>query len=298
MTANISFNPFVTTVTSGMFNTSADGLRQGSDMADPSATWRLRGGILAASETLPMWGGVGVYMDVPPYTVGQPNNALGVVMGRANTLTANQAKTLAGFSVFQSNYSWVTTPQSTVPTGGSGSQVNAYPLGSLARIVVACDPALVSLWSGPIKPQVSWDFVNQLLVPYNGSALTIAATGSSYDSVTGVVTLNMSASINFSAGDAIIVSSLTGTGVDLASANGTFTAIAPTTGTTVSYQLDPGLTISSITGGDVTLGSGSASALPVSVLAVKTSNCVTVAYDSATGFATRNYNGACAIIQL
>lgn len=298
MSAQITFNPFVTTVASGMFNTSADGLRQGSDMADPSATWRLRGGRLAADETLPIWGGVGVYMDVPNYTVGQPNNALGVIMGRANTLTANQAKTLAGFSVFQSNYSWVTTPQSTVPMGGSGSQVNAYPLGSLARIVVACDPALVSLWNGPIKPQVSWDFVNQLLVPYLGSALTVAATGSSYNSTTGVVTLNMTAPITFSAGDAIVVSSLTGTGGDLSSADGTFTAIAPTTGTTVSYQIAPGLTITSITGGSLSLGSGATSALPVSVLAVKTNNCITVAYDSTTGFATWNYGGSCAIIQL
>ena len=291
MVANISFNPFITTVTQGMFNTTAAGMRQGTDMADPATVWRLRGGILADDETLPMWGGVGVYMDVPSYTLTEPNEALGVVMGRATALTGSKA--LAGFSVFQSNYSWVTTPQSTVPLGGSGAQVNAYPLGSLARIVVAADPALVSLWGGPIKPQVSWDFVNQLLVPYNG---TLTISSGTYNSTTGVATLVMSAPINFSAGDAVIISSTTGTG-SYAALNGTHTALAPTTGTTVSVQLATGLTMT-ITGGSLTLGSGASSALPVGVLSVKASNCVTVAYDSVTGFATWNYDGACALIQV
>lgn len=292
MVANITFNPYITTVSQGMFNTTAAGMRQGSDMADPATVWRLRGGILADDETLPMWGGVGVYMDVPSYTLTEPNEALGVIMGRATALTGSAA--LAGFSVFQSNYSAITTPQSTVPLVGSGGQVNAYPLGSLARIVVAADPALVSLWGGPIKPQVSWDFVNQRLIPFNAAALTISS--GTYDTVTGVATLVMSAPINFSAGTAVIISSTTGTG-SFAALDGTHTAIAPTSGTTVSVQLATGLTMT-ITGGSMTLGSGSNSALPVGVLSVKASNCITVAYDSVTGFATWNYDGACALIQV
>lgn len=293
MVASVSFNPFITTSAgNGMFNVTSDGLRQGSDMADPSATWRLRGGILSADETLPMWGGVGVYMDVPPYTKVEPHESLGVIMGRATALTGNLA--LAGFSVFQSNYSWITTPQSPVPMGGSGSQVNAYPLGSLARIVVACDPGLVSLWRGPIRPQVSWDFVNQLLVPYNAAALVISS--GTYNTTTGVATLTMSAPINFSAGDAVVIDTATGTG-SFAALNGAHTAIVPTTGSTVSVQLATGLTMT-ITGGGLNLGSGAGSALPVSVLAVRQNNCITVGYDAVTGFGTWNYDGSCAIIQL
>jgi hypothetical protein len=291
MVANISFNPFITTVAQGMFNTTAAGMRQGTEMADPATVWRLRGGILADDETLPMWGGVGVYMDVPGYTLTEPNEALGVIMGRATALTGSKA--LAGFSVFQSNYSAITTPQSTVPLVGSGGQVNAYPLGSLARIVVACDPALVSLWNNPIKPQVSWDWVNQLLVPYNG---TLTISSGTYNTTTGVATLVMSAPINFSAGTAVIISSTTGTG-SYAALDGTHTAISPTSGTTVSVQLATGLTMT-ITGGSLTLGSGASSALPVGILSVKASNCITVAYDSDTGFATWNYDGACALIQV
>jgi hypothetical protein len=291
MVANISFNPFITTVAQGMFNTTAAGMRQGADMSDPSATWRLRGGVLGVDETLPMWGGVGVWMDVPGYGTSDANEALGPPMGRATALTGNLA--LAGFSVFQSNYAAVTTPQSPVPLIGSGSQVNAYPLGSLARIVVAADPALVSLWGGPIKPQVSWDFVNQRLVPYNG---TLTISSGTYDTDTGVATLVMSAAINFSAGSAVIISGTTGTG-SYAALDGTHTAIAPTSGTTVSVQLATGLTMT-ITGGSLTLGSGASSALPVAVLSVKASNCITVAYDTVTGFATWDYDGACALIQI
>ena len=40
----------------------------------------------------------------------------------------------------------------------------------------------------------------------------------------------------------------------------------------------------------------SVAALPVQVLRVYTSNCMTVSYDPVTGFATWNRNGACAVI--
>ena len=88
------------------------------------------------------------------------------------------------------------------------------------------------------------------------ASTTVAATGSSYDSGTGVVTLNLTADIGLSPGSSAVVSSLTGTGGDLADADGTFTAIVGTLGTTLEYTIATSLTISSITGGTVKIGHG------------------------------------------
>jgi hypothetical protein len=287
----MQFNPYLTTVAQGMFGATSVGMVQGTAYPDPSATWRLRGGVLSSAETLPMWGGCALFEDVPG-SVGGPASPLGVIVGRANGISGSKA--LAGFSVFDQNASAVTSPQNTVPTVSPGGQVNMYSLGSNARIIVAADPSLVSLRGGPIGAQVSWDWVNQLLVPYTGS-LTISS--GTYNSTTGIVTLTMSASIGFDAGDSIVVSSLTGSGA-YASLDGTFTAIAPTSGTTVTYQAATGLGAAAITGGTLTLGSGSDVAIPVKVLDIQTTNCQVVDYNAATQFATWGFNGCCAVIQI
>lgn len=294
MSAQISINPFIQTVgNNGLFGVKSDGVRQGTAYPDPATRNAQRTCILAESETLPMWGGIAVYENIPG-VAGDPNSVLGPVVGRANSLTGSKA--IAGFSVFDGAYGMVTSPQSTVPLIGSFGQVMTYALGSRARIAVQCDPVLVDLRGDPIGSQVSWDWVNELLVPYEGSALTISS--GTYNSTTGIVTLTMSAPIDFGPGDAIVVASLTGTGTNLATLNGTWTAAAGTTGSTVVYQAPTGEGAITITGGSLTLGSGTASALPVKVLEVMDSNCETVMYDPVTGFATWDYNGACAIIQI
>jgi hypothetical protein len=295
MVATVTFNPFQQSVgNAGLFNVKTDGYRQGTAMPDPSTMFRLRNGNLATTETLPMWGGVGVYANVPG-AASTPNKAYGMPVGRALSET-DANKPLAGFSVFDQDYSMITSPQSPVPLAGSGMSVFWYPLGSLARIVVACDPSLVSLDGGPINASVSWDFTNQLLVPFLGT-LTIAATGSSYNSTTGVVTLNMSVAPTFSPGDSITVAGLTGSGTNLTSANGTFTVLT-VVGNLVTYAIAASLTITTITGGNVTVGGAASSALSCKVLDVQASNCETVSYASSTGFATWNYNGSCALIQI
>ena len=293
MSAQITIKPYAVTVgNAGLFNVSSDGYRQGTAMPDPSTMFRLRGCQLAASETLPMWGGVGVYMQVPG-GAGNPSYALGPITGRAISLT-DASKPLAGFSVFDQDYAMITSPQSTVPLIGSGGRVHVYPLGSLARIVVACDPALVDLRGDPINSNVSWDFTNQLLVPYIGTLTIDSAT---YNSTTGIVTLTMAVAVTFDAGDSITTAGLVGSG-SVAELNGTFTALTAS-GMTVTYQAPTGLTLT-ISGGSPTLTVGGASdqALPVKVLDVQSSNCETVVYNPATGFAAYNYSGAAALIQI
>lgn len=296
MTSTVTINPYAQSAgNAGLFNVHAVGVRQGTAFADPSTRFRLRAGLLATSETLPMWGGVGVYASVPatsqPPLSANPNGVLGAIVGRATALGGTLA--LAGFSVFDEAFGMITSPQSPVPLIGSGGQVNWYPLGSLARVAVACDPSLISLRGGAIKPQVSWDFTNQLLIPFLGN---LAISSGTYNSTTGLVTLTMAAPVTFSAGDSITVSALNGTGA-FASLNGTFT-VASASGSTVTYVGATGLAATTITSGNVTVGGSASQALPVTVLDIMAANCETVSFAPATGFATWNFNGAAAVIQL
>jgi hypothetical protein len=169
-----SFNPYVQTNAAGMFNIESDGFIVGTAMPDPAARFALSGGWLAAAETLPMFGGVGISESIPterstaPATPSRPDIALGSVIARA-TAQAN----LTGFSVFDQNYAAVNTPTSPVPTVGSGGLVNFYRLGSGARVALAIDPTLVTLEGGLVTQQVTWDFVNQKIIAFATNALPV-----------------------------------------------------------------------------------------------------------------------------
>lgn len=165
MSANsIAFNPTATTVAAGLFLTQAAGLVQGTYMDDPATRYQLAGGVLKASETLPMFGGIGIVETIP--TTGF--DPRGSQIARAADFAH-----LTGFSVFNQNGAALNSPQSPVPQVLSGGQVNFFRFGSGAEIVLAIDPALVSDDGGLITQQISWDFANQKLVAFNTNALPI-----------------------------------------------------------------------------------------------------------------------------
>lgn len=288
MSVTTSF-PSLTTVGSGLFqDVSAAGFIQGHAQPDPSTIWRLRGGFLLNAETLPMWGGIPLFYDVPTGGLTNPNQALGPGVGRATTVTGG-SKPILGWSVFDQQYGAVQSPASPVPLVGSYSQVMTYPTGSLARIAVACDPVLAAALGGGLSnQQVAWDFVNEWLIPYTGSLTVTAGT---YNSGNGHVVLTATAH-GMNVGDTVTVSGATGSGGDLAAINGTFT-ITAVTANTFTYVIATGLTIT-ITGATASTGP----ALPVSILAAQSSGCMTVNYSSGAGTASWNFSGACALIQV
>lgn len=190
MSAQVSFNPTLTTNALGSFSIESNGLVQGIANDDPSARNELAGGQLATTETIPMWGGVAIYEKIPTGNYGN----FGGAVGRA----ASQA-TLTGFSVFNQAHAGLTSPQSPVPLFASGITISFYRLGSGARIAVKVDPALVSLEGGLITQQVSWDYTNQQLVAYDTVAAlpvkvlqidTSNCKTVTYDASTGFATWN------------------------------------------------------------------------------------------------------------
>ncbi len=281
MVATIPFNPNVTTTAAGAFDVQSKGLVQGTAYPDPAIIYKRASGTLAQSETIPMWGGVGIYTDIGGAS-GDPADELGTIVGRATSGT-----NLVGFSVFDGAYGMINTPSSPVPLAASGMQVQYYRLGSGARVALQADASLVSLQGGLTTQQVAWDFTNQKLIPYTGS---LTASSGTYNSTSGLVTLTFATATGINPGDTITVSGATGTG-SYADIDGTFQAGSGTTGTTVTYTIATGLTMT-ITAATVTTGS----ALNVQVLDIISSNCMTVNYSSADNSASWNFNGACAVV--
>ena len=259
MVASIpAFSPYVTVNAAGSFNTTSNGLWQGMPLDDPTVRNLLAGGILATTETLPMYGGVAISEAIPGTVTTGPAASLGGIITRATSITTTAANGLTGFSVFSQNYAAVNSPQSPVPLTSSGGLVNFYRLGSGARIPVACDPNLVNIEGDIISTTVSWDWQNQVLVPYatntitsgtypdSGSVPTVTGT---YTSATGAVSLTISAAHGLLAGDTFTLAGMTGTNA-ATYLDGTFTATTGTASTTLNFTVATGLTLT-ITGGNL-----------------------------------------------
>lgn len=297
MVAVLTFNPWITTSASGSFNTTAAGFVQGMALDQPSVRYALNSGVLASAETLPMWGGVGITENIPGATPG-PANVLGGLIGRATTETATSSGGLTGFSVFDQNYAAVNNPQSPVPLIGSGGQVNFYRLGSGARIPVGVDPSLVSLQGSVISSQVSWDFNNQVLQPYDASTATYSLTSITSSFASGVYTMVVVAAVATpvaGVGDLINVSGVTGTGAALVNGNHVVTAFIDNQHFTFQITAASGAIATGALSGTLVLNYGTG-ALNVKILEFQIGNSMTVQYDTVTGFATWNRSGSVAII--
>jgi len=203
MSGTISFNPYQTTTPSNSFLLESQGYYQGTALDDPSSRMWLAGGMLAATETVPMWGGV----PIAEYINNLGANAEGV--GPTVLRSTTQANT-TGWSVFDQAGSMVITPTNRVPLAAIRNYVSFYRNGSNARIVVAVDPALVSALNGtnPINSEaLYWDVTNY--------RITLVTTGGNFALPTSIKLLSVqtnsqivtySGSVaNWAAGDAAVI---------------------------------------------------------------------------------------------
>lgn len=310
MTAQVTINPYLTSNALGSFQIDSSGYIQGTALDAPAVRYRLAGGILATTETLPMWGGVAISELVPtPGSVTLPSQSLGTIVSRATVCptgggwqnaAAGASGQITGWSVFDQNYAATNSPQSPVPLVASGGPVHFYRLGSAARIAVNAAASLTSLENAGIWGPVSWDFVDQQLVPGVAAYSSESVSGVSWNSGTGAITYTVGSSPGLVAGNWVSFSGIvmTGAGSNNYSVNGMFELITGTSTTTLVVQgligsaNNPG-TYSS--GGTLAAGGGY---LPVQVLDANFGNSMTVSYASSTGFATWNRSGNTVIIQI
>lgn len=300
MVATIAFNPYAMTNASGTFNLTSTGYVAGTAEDDPVARYALQYGVLASTETLPMWGGVGITALVPKSLNLNPatqDASLGSTIGRATTLTAATTGSLVGFSVFDQNYSAINSPASYVPLSGTYGQVNWYPLGSGARIKVAIDPSLVSLQGSLVTTNVSWDFINQRLQPYVASGATESVTSMTWSNTNGgQVAVVTGAATVYGVGDTINISGATNSGTGGNSAvNGNFVINTLTDSTHFTFLLPAASGVIGTIAGTIVINVGTG-ALKCLIERVLIGNCMTVNYNATTGSAMWNYNDSAAVI--
>ena len=296
MVATLPFGYVKTTNAANTFTVTSNGGMQGTFMADPAARFALAGGLVSQTATRPMWGGMGITEDIP-YPFGTSGGPYPAAPLGGNIVEATATTNLTGFTVFDQAWNMVNSPVSTVPLAGSGMSVNFFRLGSGARLWVACDPGLASLEGGAINQNVSWDFNDQMLQEYVASGGTESVTSMTWSSTNGgqVAVVMGSASI-YKLGDTINVGGVTNTGTGAVSLINTNQVINTWTDSTHFTFLLPGTsTLWGTFAGTIVLNVGTG-ALAVKVLRFELINSMTVNYASATGFATWNYNGSCALI--
>ncbi len=270
MVAVLPFGYIPTVNAIGAFGTaSTSGAVQGTMMDNPSTRYQLRSGVVAYTETLPMWGGVGIYENVPndPSLATAPISQFGSVIGRATTLAGTTGK--ARF--------------------GSGMQ-----------IAVQCDPSLVVLEGDSINQQVSWDFNNQVLQPYDAATATYALTSATWAATNGgQITVVMAvASLVGGVGDLVFISGATNTGTGGAAAvNGMFVVSAFTDNQHFILAAPAAAGVIGTIGGSPVLNAGQG-ALPVRIDSFFVGNSMAVRYNPSTGFGSWIYNATLAVLTI
>lgn len=293
MAINTPFYPYGTTNGIGSFSIQSNGFIQGQAMDAPNSRYNLAIGNLSAAATGPIWGGMAISESIPAATV---DGAAG-----GTIVAATAQSNLTGFSVFDQAYSWVGSPTSPVPTAGfTGDSINFYRLGSGARVAVAMDPSLVSLDGSLITSQVSWDFNNQVLQPYDASTATYSVTSLTASFASGVWTFAVvmaAASPVGGVGDFINVSGVTGTGASLINGNQIITSFTDNQHFSFQITAASGAFSAGAQSGTIVLNYGT-QALPVKVLQTNVGNSMIVSYNATTGAASWNRFGSAAIILL
>ena len=302
-TPSLAFNPIITTNGAGSFNVTASGFIAGTAYPGPAQRYELSGGVLASTETIPMWGGVGVSELVPtPGSTTLPERALGTVIGRATTqANAYTAGALTGFSVFDQANAMVNNPQSPVPMASTGMSVNFCRFGSNARIALPCSPALVSVEGNPIGTRVSWDFVNQLVVPYTPGYSANTITGAVWANTAGgqiTFTVVTDQTTTLAAGDEIVVSGIINSPASPNGWNGTWVVVSVTSTTIVVTAPAASGTAFGTYSSAGTVNAALGGALAVQVLDIDIGNSMVPVYNSTTGFCTWNRSGSCILVKL
>lgn len=191
MSGNISFNPMVTTGAANSFVVDTNGFVQGTVYDDPGVRYQYEGGQVASGVAHPVWGGLPISLAVPQ--LGQSANGPPCSLATAN---AN----IEAWVIYNQAAGMIVLPGSTAPVASPGMSINFVRPGSLLRLALQVDPAIVnSLVGGAQNQQVSWDFTNNRIMAYSSGVgalpvqiefVNIASKVISYNSSTGAVTWN------------------------------------------------------------------------------------------------------------
>ena len=149
MAANISFNPSLMTQPQNSFLLESQGYIQGLTADDPVSRMFLLAGMVGSAVTVPVWGGMGIAVNVGGLSsAGMPNQ----------TVVPAITTQLNGFTVFDQAINMTQIPGNSVPVSVAGQNVAYYTFGSNARIALpVASGSFAALETDPIGAQLYWD---------------------------------------------------------------------------------------------------------------------------------------------
>jgi len=163
--ANISFNPALMTAPQNTFLLETQGYMQGLCPADPANRLWLESGIVDASVTMPMWGGMGIAVNTADAAT---NNRQGPTLSPASTTQIN------GFTVFDQAINMIQVPGNNVAIATAGQNMAFFNFGSNRRVPVPILNSELSSFEGVSRSTpLYWDTVNFWLTP-TSTANTVA----------------------------------------------------------------------------------------------------------------------------
>lgn len=295
MSAQIAFNPYITTNAAGSFNISTTGFIAGMLLDNPVELFKIAGGIVASTETIPMWGGIAITESIPTpgYSPTRQMDSLGGLLTRATS-----ESNLTGFTVFNQSQSLITTPQSPVPQAGSGNSINQVRLGSNVRLAVACDASLASIEGDPINQQVSWDFNAQALTAFDSATSNVTINTLTWANTNGgrLTLVTAAATLVGAVGDYVTISGATNTGTGgVAAINSTFQVDTFTDNEHFTLAAPAAAGVYGTLAGSPVVVEGTG-ALACKVLQFNFGNSMAPVYNPLTGFVNWNRNASTAII--
>lgn len=278
--AGINVNPNLTQNFPGTFSLISQGYTQGIMVDDPVNIYKIAGGTLKSDIVIPIYAGMAISEYIPT-----GDDVRGGNIGLANP---SGVANIIGFTVGNKAHNAIITSSGNVPILSAGSSVQYCRFGSGVRLALACDPALASLDGSLTTTQVSWDFTNQQVVPYQVAETQIAITSMTWSA--GVVSVVAAAATTIVAGSWFTISGAVPTGY-----NGDHKAIAAadTTHFTFALAANPG---AETTPGVILAGGG---AVPFKqILRVAPGNSRVAVYDSVANTVNYNNSGCCALVIL
>jgi hypothetical protein len=195
---SLTYNPAQVTVAANTFYDTSDGAIQGFFQDDPALRNELRSGLVAPSQSTPLWGGMGI-------TVTGPATGVEAQSFKAMLSLASSQSNLLGFTVWNQAHAVILNPSvsNPVPQAGAGNgtnpggAINFFLLGSGAQIWVQCSSTVAAAFKGVAwNTATYWDYTNQVLlssaggtaigvevvdVVTNGNAQVVASGGSSWN---------------------------------------------------------------------------------------------------------------------
>jgi hypothetical protein len=161
----VNINPMLTSNAAGLFGANTIGKVAGCLYPKANARFNLRAGSIAAAVTGLIYGGVAIAANLPSQVGQSVENLQGPQLS-----LATGGPNFAGFAVWDQSFAGIQTPQSQVPLFTAGMSISFVEPGSESVIALPISASnAAALANAPQYAQLSWDYTNQLVIPYTAA---------------------------------------------------------------------------------------------------------------------------------